>query len=647
MICDPSRQNIKKTVVDGLLNDIDEGSNKALFLVFGRPQPWDDDASPPEGTDSVSTEEDFWRNAVGAKRVSGSDISLVIPRYDWVSGQVYRAYRDDEDLFDDANPAQFFVFVDNERVYKCIDNLGGTQSTVKPTGTNTNVIQTGDGYRWKYMYTVTEDDRKFVSSVHIPVFKSGDIVQFPQKQPQSSVEDAAVDGAIDFVEVTRTGDDYLYVEPDNPENIITSVVSTTQATVPSDFSEIDGSYVNYTMKITAPQGSGRQELLGQQRKIVSYDASTKTVGFESPFTVGLTLGDQFSIIPTAIITGGGTGAILEVKIDSSTRQVSSVEVANRGSGYNYASVTVLPDPPLGRNFGTGTGGESTTARVVLSPPGGHGKDAPKELGASELTVYSEISASETGILDISNEFRQIGIISNPLLFGGATIAGQEGAFVTRLLVESKTGSNLTQETFIDGERVLGLSSGAYGLVQTGGWNPVSGDITRGFLNVLNIQGTFLADPSGGETLLRLNSDWLAVTQAIDSGVKVRAFNSFFQGVPDAYRQTVKLGITTASDTLTETTFTEDATIFGKSSGASGVVVSWDFANLDLYLTRLDGVFTTEDIAIGVTSSSLAEILTVERESLETSSGDLLYIQNLKPLQRDSEQREEIRITFSF
>ena len=52
----------------------------------------------------------------------------------------------------------------NFNVYKCLDNNGGAASTVEPTGTSTSILSTGDGYKWKYMYTLSASTNKFLST---------------------------------------------------------------------------------------------------------------------------------------------------------------------------------------------------------------------------------------------------------------------------------------------------------------------------------------------------------------------------------------------------------------------------------------------------------------------------------------------------
>ena len=64
----------------------------------------------------------------------------------------------------------FYVVTSDYNVYKVISNNNGAQSTVMPTGTSTNILTTTDGYKWKFMYSISASDViKFVTSDFIPV----------------------------------------------------------------------------------------------------------------------------------------------------------------------------------------------------------------------------------------------------------------------------------------------------------------------------------------------------------------------------------------------------------------------------------------------------------------------------------------------
>ena len=69
-----------------------------------------------------SHESSIYHDMVFGKLVQPSNISYMVPRYNWTAGQVYYQYNQyDADLFSDS----YFVVTDNLEVYKVIDNNNG------------------------------------------------------------------------------------------------------------------------------------------------------------------------------------------------------------------------------------------------------------------------------------------------------------------------------------------------------------------------------------------------------------------------------------------------------------------------------------------------------------------------------------------
>ena len=112
---------------------------------------------------------------------------LLIRRIDWTSGARYEMYRHDYSV---KNPspvtqatrlydANYYVMNSDYRVYICIDNGSsgtnptGNTSQDQPTFTNlepTKAGESGDGYIWKYLFTVSPSDIiKFDSIEYIVV----------------------------------------------------------------------------------------------------------------------------------------------------------------------------------------------------------------------------------------------------------------------------------------------------------------------------------------------------------------------------------------------------------------------------------------------------------------------------------------------
>ena len=199
-----------------------EASPNVYYLGLGRPQAWatstrgdsrtqyeGTDASPLTPVDSVSQEYHVFDDLLAAKRVTASDVSIVIPRRNWATGTVYDYYRNDYGHYvtgstssvitadsgaTTLSDATFYVLNSNNNVYKCLDNNSGANSTVEPTGTSTSILSTADGYKWKYMYSL--------SAAQQTNFLSTD---FMAVATNSTVAAANTDGAIDIVKIKTAG----------------------------------------------------------------------------------------------------------------------------------------------------------------------------------------------------------------------------------------------------------------------------------------------------------------------------------------------------------------------------------------------------------------------------------------------------------
>jgi hypothetical protein len=165
------------------------------YLLIGRPQNWTAEPTPDTPRDTVSQEYSYWADSIAAKRVVYSDVKQVVKRYDYVTGIVYTQYDHTQANILSTN---FYVLTSQEyNVYKCISNNFGAVSTDKPTGRSTSIFQTADGYRWKYMYSLTDADLlKFLTANYMAVNLNQDVI------------DTAVPGTVDNIVLTRAGNSY-------------------------------------------------------------------------------------------------------------------------------------------------------------------------------------------------------------------------------------------------------------------------------------------------------------------------------------------------------------------------------------------------------------------------------------------------------
>jgi len=181
-----------------------ESSANVYYLMIGKATPFTSgttggtDNSPPTPADDVSTEFYTWDSAVALKNITSSDISYALPRRDWANNTIYDMY-DDNISSSNASTSgatslyqsTFFFRTSDNRVYKVLDNNGGTAySGSEPTSESTSAFALG-GYVLKYMYTISASQQtKFLTVDFMPV------------STDSTVSAAAVDGAIESLQIT-------------------------------------------------------------------------------------------------------------------------------------------------------------------------------------------------------------------------------------------------------------------------------------------------------------------------------------------------------------------------------------------------------------------------------------------------------------
>lgn len=421
---------------------VSEPQSSNVYFTFGRVTPWANDAAPDQANTTATVLYDVWRNMIGAKRVSGNEIRHVIPRHDWTANTVYNAYDNLTDSIDLHN-TKFYVLTTDWNVYKCLSNNYGKVSSVMPTSTATIAdFQTTDGYIWKYMYTVSAEERlNFLTDTFMPV----KTLALNDGSAQWIVQDYAIDGAIDTILVSNSGTGYT-----------TSNVS-------------------------------------------------------------------------VIITGDGIEANAFAVVNTTTNTISSIVVDNRGSKYTYANVTFYQANNIGSN---------ASARVIMSPPGGHGKDPLSELGGSYLMLNLKLKSDETGKFIVNNDYRQISLIEDPY-YWQTTIPASNTIF-----------SQLTEVSL----------------------NGVSAEYIE---DEIVYQGNSLA-------------------------------NATFKGV----------------------------------------IAQWDSSNNIMKLTNVEGTPSSE-LLIGSRSTGARFLDSVTAPDLRPYSGKLLYINNIKPIQRSIDQTESFKIILKF
>jgi len=139
--------------------------------------------------------------------------------------------------------------------------------------------------------------------------------------------------------------------------------------------------------------------------------------------VGIGTGNRtYTRVP---IKGDGSGAECTVIVNADSK-IDTVTISNQGSGYTYGNLDLL-------SGGVPTGTTIPTFDVIVSPPGGHGYDIYKELGAMNVLLYSRIeNDNENPDFITGNQIARVGVVENPKS-SGTTLLSADKASATYAL----------------------------------------------------------------------------------------------------------------------------------------------------------------------------------------------------------------------
>jgi len=389
------------------------------------------ETAPVTPGDSVLNEYKNYDDLLAAKKISGSDVSFVIPRRNWTSGTVYDIYRHDYEEFVTGSTSTrvtsdsgattlfdstFYVLTSDRNVYKCLDNNGGGTSTDQPSGTSTSVITTSDDYKWKYMYTL--------SAAQQANFLSTD---FMAVASDSNVQSAAIPGALDVIKIKTAGSGYT---------VSGGATSGTITAVP-----IRGDGTGGVCSITLTSGA-----------ITAVTVTTRGTGYTSGYirnadiitatnAGGTGSGTELDVIIPPI-GGHGANAIEElggffVMLNTSLEGTESSNTGDFTAANDFRKITLIKNP----NNASGTTATATTLR------GTYAVKINSSPTPGTFTADEEINQSTTGAVGKVVEWDSV----NGILYYIQTRHNDAGA---------DSNGNIT--VFSGANVITGQSSGATG-----------------------------------------------------------------------------------------------------------------------------------------------------------------------------------------
>lgn len=430
--------NLASTVQGGILYQ-----QKHLYYFLGNIEPWVDEQNPPVEPPLTQQGDTTIRdNIIFLGRVNPSDAALVVTRYNWESGDVFAQW--DHTL--DMVGQNFYCITDEFNVYKCLCNNSEAPSTIKPTGTIFNPLETSDGYVWKFMYTVPPFKRtKFLSDDLMPI-------------QRALTESFLNRGAIETVVVSNGGSGYIETPLTSIEveqtNSTTGSGALARVSAVGQFGELQGiEIISPGVGYTAGSSATIESLYG----VGAVLQTTNSVNGLLTSVQIITPGTNYRINDAVVVNVGG--AILTPTISATTGSIIDVVVENSGIGYKSNPTLIVRQ--FG-NAGTGKFGSGSAVlksvvsggsveHVIIEDPGiGYPKDSSTTIfveGDGEGAVATPIISNGTikGVV-VEN-------VGQNYTFAKLRVLGEgTGATLVAVLggIESTSIQSIVEQTAVDG-----------------------------------------------------------------------------------------------------------------------------------------------------------------------------------------------------
>ena len=352
------------------------------------------------------------------------------------------------------------------------------------------------------------------------------------------------------------------------------------------------------------------------------------------------------------VRGDGTGALCSVIIGGTDGTldgtITTCTVTSEGSGYTHGAV--LPDDIKEQHDIQHSGvltfsGTAPAFEVIIGPDGGHGSNPAKELGGHFCLTDVKLAQTEAFDFSVVNDFRQLGIVRNPFSYGTTS---------------SFTGSSARQTSAIK-------------LLSNSGTFVVDEKISQ------TIAAVGIASATVASNVITINT---SAAHKLETGQMVKIVNGAFAGGATTGHQGTHHITVTDSDTFTFTVSSSRAPTGSFTVGSAayttfapeGIIVEYDATNNILFYVQNvydnqgtnatykqnipfsgNSTITGEaSNATGVphTASSATVNNTVfvagyANPELQPDSGDVIYIENRKPISRASDQTEDVKLVVEF
>lgn len=563
---------------------------------------------------------EFDKNIIFGNKLDNTDTAMVVRNIPWVEGQTYDMY---DDTTVDLHTKNYYVVVDDfassKSIFKCLFNgrihTGNTfivspvtdKPTVNNVQANDEYYRTADGYVWKFLCNVSEEDVvKFSTSTYVPV------------RADANVTANAVSGSIDTILIEDTGGNYQSYAIGNVklanyggnsikvalESDATQALFTFNATLTTSNTFVVGLSANVEISSV----SGNTVLIGTM-----YSFNGSELKILADIDSQLTQVDIDNSTTARVVQGTSSADIFTVQKDS----ISAL--SSKNGFYTGSSIYI-------RN-GTGAG---QLRRITSYDIIGNDRVATLESAFTvnldttsqfEIAPSVVITGDGTGakaichINSATNSVRAIEMVSRGTnyTFAYATLVGTSG------IVDLATSQSISPTPAV--LRVIIPPKGGHGF-------NVFNDL---FAHVVCISKDFVQDehPSTNE----YNKIAILANPSFSNTSNILTFDD---------------RLLANTSVLFGTNFNVGETVSQANSGFTAIVHEISGANT--YFTGVKGNFALDlsKPLTGSTSGTIVQLNSLTQPNRIKNSGQILYIEDLNsPINRSNIQSETIKIVIEY
>ena len=366
------------------------------------------------GSDSEYDVDDFRfysQNLICAHKIFSGGVSRVIPRINWTYGETYNCWPEDNSY---VLVREYVLGYAKYNVYQCVF-APRTPSLYSPHGSGTGIMATGDGYYWRYMYTIDAATAyQFLSQQWMPILETVKASEVGELIPGSAKFDLYTSQeAADSFELYSLRSDL------NDSDLYTAITS----------------------------DSDRRVVVGLDRtvsqSVFSFKIKGEDINPSSPYSLNTGVNSEFEAT---------------VNYDSDAIPKFSFELNNSGKGY-YGPVNLIStDSDV-----IGDDGDVTSVtwgdefKIDVAPDTGYGSNITKQLNANKLMLISTVSPDpderHTTLMK-GTKYNMISLVESPVDISTGK-SGHKDYYVgcAKITTEQTNIFALDEELYVNGVKI--------------------------------------------------------------------------------------------------------------------------------------------------------------------------------------------------